>query len=465
MIAVFHLAREPVWVSALGDTPWALLPVANRPLLDYWLETCSEQGIGNIQLVLGEGAKRIEDYAGDGRRWNVRIHYSFARPGESAVQYLRSVSAHWQEGLFFISGPLFLRRRQAYAAGSLKNIDACLHAFDGEPWFVFGKNGDEVSALLDGNSGARFGLEQAHIQPFQIGGTAAYFDLNMKMVAGEFARYTTAGFSGADGSSIGFNVRTPPSSHLEAPILVGDDCRFGAMTTIGPNAVIANHVIVDAHSELKNCLILRDTYIGRNLEIRNKIVAGNRLISPDDGTTVEIDDSWVVAQNRPEMRTEDVIRYIILWFIGLGLALVQTVPFLILFPLVRLRRIGIFNGELFHDPRTGYIRLPVFHKLKNRICPLYSIFLSLSLDRYPWLLRALIGRLFVCGQPPMRHPEDDAIIKEIPRYYPGVFCYQDYNKESDKLVDSLWYAHIRSLYEDIKILIKALVTRFLRAGH
>jgi hypothetical protein len=72
--------------------------------------------------------------------------------------------------------------------------------------------------------------------------------------------------------------------------------------------------------------------------------------------------------------------------------------------------------------------------------------------------------MFLAGQPPMRHPEDDEIIKQLPNYYPGVFCYQDYNQDSDRLVDSLWYAHIRSMYEDVKILIKALVSRFLTAG-
>ena len=85
---------------------------------------------------------------------------------------------------------------------------------------------------------------------------------------------------------MGVNVRTPPSSHLFPPILAGDDCRFGALTTIGPNAVIANHVIIDAYSELTDCLVLDDTYIGRNLEIRNKIVSGNRIIDPSDGTAV-----------------------------------------------------------------------------------------------------------------------------------------------------------------------------------
>jgi lipopolysaccharide/colanic/teichoic acid biosynthesis glycosyltransferase len=45
-----------------------------------------------------------------------------------------------------------------------------------------------------------------------------------------------------------------------------------------------------------------------------------------------------------------------------------------------------------------------------------------------------------------------------------VFTYADYARDSDLLVDSLWYAHIRSLFEDIKIVIKTLLYRLFRAG-
>jgi hypothetical protein len=39
MIAVLNTASACSWAEKLGQTPWPLLPVANRPLLDYWLET------------------------------------------------------------------------------------------------------------------------------------------------------------------------------------------------------------------------------------------------------------------------------------------------------------------------------------------------------------------------------------------------------------------------------------------
>lgn len=464
MIAILNTASACSWAELLGNMPWPLLPVANRPLLDYWFEACAEMGIRSIHVILGDDAKLIEDFVGDGTRWNVEVQYTFARPGEEPLGYLRSVEHLWQNGLFYLGGPFFLRRRKAFKPSGLKHLQACRYESNGETPFLFGRVAEDINALLEGRPGSERGLEQIHVHAFPLSSVAAYFDLNMKMVLGEFMRYTVAGFSAGDNSSIGYNVHTPPSSHLQAPLLIGNDCRFGAMTTVGPSAIVADHVIVDAHTELVNCLVLPDTYIGRNLEIRNKIVSGNRVVSPDDGTMVQIDDSWVVAQNRPAMRTEDLVRYSILWFITLGLAVLQFFPFLILYPLLRLSRIAKYERPLFHDPRTGYIALPILQKQINRRSLLFSLFKALSLDRFPLLLLVLRCRIFLCGQPPMRHPEDDELIKQLTKYFPGAFCYEDYNKDSDRLVDSLWYAHIRSLYEDIKILIKALISRFLRAG-
>ncbi len=463
MIAVFNTARACDWAQQIGDTPWPLLPVANRPLLDYWLEACTELGVSKVHIVLGEDAKQIEDFIGSGERWNVQVEYAFARPAEDSLDYLKTISGHWKDGLFYMGGPFFLRRRKAYVSNGFQDLKACRHDFNKEAMFIYGPTSAEVDALID-SSGAGRGLEEVHIHPYAIGSIKAYFNLNLKMVTAEFSRYVTAGFASSDGSSLGYNVRTPPSSHLQSPILVGNDCRFGPMTTIGPNAVIANHVIVDAFSELVDCLILDDTYIGRNLEIRGKIVSGNRVIDPSDGTVVRIDDSWLVARNRPDMRTEDVVRYIILWFCTLGLVAVQVIPFCLLLPMVLISRVAGYSRKLFHDPHTGYIILPVFIKYQDRRSAIYRLFRALSLDKFPWLLRVLRGKLFLCGQPPMRHPEDDELIKQLKQYYPGVFCYQDYNRDSDRLTDSLWYAHIRSLYEDVKILIKALLTRFLSAG-
>ncbi|MDZ8117141.1 NDP-sugar synthase [Pontiella agarivorans] len=464
MIAVINTSIPCAWAGDISEKPWVLLPIANRPLIDYWLEACTEQHIRSVHIVLHDGAEEVEQYVGSGTRWNVSVEYVFARSTETPVDYLRSISSYWKKGLLYFGGPFFMRRRQAFRPERFRELTACRNDFGNLPYFLYGQNGDDVSRLLDGFEAPGRGLEAIHVHPFVIGTVGDYFDINMKMVSGEFTRYVTAGFATADQSSVGFNVRTPPSSYLRAPIIVGDDCRFGAMTTVGPNALVANHVIVDAFSELSNCLVLEDTYIGRNLEIRNKIVAGNRVIDPADGAFIQIDDSWLVARNRPELMTEDVVRLTVLWCVALVLAALQFIPFLVLYPFIKLSGVAAFRRELFHDPHTGYISLLIFGKIANRKSLLYRIFRALSLDRFPLIILVLRGRMFLCGQPPLRHPKDDAVVKQLKRYYPGVFCYRDYNHDSDLLTDALWYAHIRSLYEDLKILVKAFVSRFLTAG-
>lgn len=464
MNAVFYTADVLPWVADLGNFPWALLPVANRPLLDYWLETCAEQKVAEVQIVLGDGAKLIEDFAGDGSRWGVKINYSFARTTDHPSDYLKAAVERSDDGVIYIGRPFFLRRRKAFTPSVFEALEGCRYKIEDDIAFLYGRTLEEVTALLDGSMASGRGLEKIHINPFPIDGTSTYFDLNMKMVGGEYTRYLTAGFPENEGNSIGYNVVTPPSAHLVPPIMIGNDCRFGAMTTIGPRSVIGDHVIVDAHTEMMNCLILPDTYIGKNLEIRNKIVSGDKLVCPDDGTAVQITDSWLLARNRPDMRTEDLVRYVILWILAGGVWLVQLLPFLLVYSAIRIVRAGAFRKEMFHDPQRGYMKLPTFHQTPGRRSALCRIFRVFSLDRFPRLTLALRGRLFVCGQPPMRHPEDDGLINEVQQYYPAVYSYADYCEETDRLVDSLWYAHIRSLFEDIKILVKALTHRLLHKG-
>ncbi|MCK5805255.1 MAG: hypothetical protein KAI66_20660, partial [Lentisphaeria bacterium] len=149
MKAVFYTADALSWADGLGGVPWPLLPIANRPLLDYWLETCADLGIGHVQVILGEGADQVETFIGSGTRWGVEIQYSFARAAEQPLDYLKSTSDRWKDGLFFISGPLFLRRLPGYDPAGFQTMEACCNGCPHLAQFLFGKNGGEVKMLLD----------------------------------------------------------------------------------------------------------------------------------------------------------------------------------------------------------------------------------------------------------------------------------------------------------------------------
>ena len=52
-----------------------LVPVANKPVLFYGIEALKEAGIEDIGIVVGDTKDEIEEAAGDGSRWGLRISY------------------------------------------------------------------------------------------------------------------------------------------------------------------------------------------------------------------------------------------------------------------------------------------------------------------------------------------------------------------------------------------------------
>ena len=52
-----------------------LVPVANKPVLFYGIETLAEAGIREIGIVVGETRREIETAVGDGSKWGLKVTY------------------------------------------------------------------------------------------------------------------------------------------------------------------------------------------------------------------------------------------------------------------------------------------------------------------------------------------------------------------------------------------------------
>jgi glucose-1-phosphate thymidylyltransferase len=52
-----------------------LVPVANKPILFYAIESIREAGIDDIGIIVGDTQSEIREAVGDGSRWNARVTY------------------------------------------------------------------------------------------------------------------------------------------------------------------------------------------------------------------------------------------------------------------------------------------------------------------------------------------------------------------------------------------------------
>jgi len=66
--------------AVLADLPKGLAPIGSQPFLEIQLELLRAQGARRFVFCVGHLAEKIQEYFGDGARWNVRIDYSIEGP-------------------------------------------------------------------------------------------------------------------------------------------------------------------------------------------------------------------------------------------------------------------------------------------------------------------------------------------------------------------------------------------------
>lgn len=428
-------------------TPWALLPVCGRPIVEYWIELASTLGIKECLVVADEGIEQLESFLGTGSRWGVHIRIAFSGMAQTET-FLREAGNDLR---LHIEGPLFPKRTGGTVAaggGAVSmtyrghNVAMSLHA--GAP-----------------DSAVEQDFESAGIIPFPLDSTRRYYALSMDMLKYGMSGYLTPGYaSGGDGSFVGMDTLTPASCELKGPLVIGNRCRFGTFTTVGPNAIVADDVVVDSRTVITNAIVLKATYIGRNLDITGRIILGNRIIDPLSGESVELSDPWIVRHIPPKGFPA--------W---LHLFFGQMAALLFLLLLLPLRYLIGFPLRLGGRIRTAPFSCPDRFGSTCTFVRAYGeglrfrLYTALLLDLTPQLLLAVAGRLYLCGT--------DALYDRCrpagppPQgYYPGVFNYSGargmvFSTPDIADIDRRYYAATRSPAEDLRILFRFLGYRIL----
>jgi mannose-1-phosphate guanylyltransferase/phosphomannomutase len=115
--------------------PKPMVPIANRPVLEYTIQNLKRHGITEIILNLHNHPELIRKHFGTGAAWGVKIHYSFEPKLLGTAGGVKNVSSFLGRGTFLVmSGDGlsdvnltalldFHRRRKAVGTMALKPMD------------------------------------------------------------------------------------------------------------------------------------------------------------------------------------------------------------------------------------------------------------------------------------------------------------------------------------------------------
>jgi bifunctional UDP-N-acetylglucosamine pyrophosphorylase/glucosamine-1-phosphate N-acetyltransferase len=287
------------------NKPKVMLPVANRPMLEYTLLAAKDAGITDILLIVGYRKEAIIDYFGDGSKWGLNIEYVTQERQRGTGDAFGMAAGHFDSKFAALNGdvtvsPSHLKKlvsRNEDAVISVKQVP------NPQQFGVIETNGAAVTRIVEkspepptnlANAGVYLfspsifdAIEQTPLSPrgeIEVTDSLQYLIDNGKAVGYEIM--------GEDWLDIGrpWDLLTASELMLKAmkPVIAGEvepnatlkgAVSVGKGTVVRNGAYIVGPVIIGENCDIgPNCFIRAHTSIGNNVHIGNAVEIKNSVI-------------------------------------------------------------------------------------------------------------------------------------------------------------------------------------------
>ena len=303
------------------ETPKPMVPIANRPVLEYTIENLKRHGITEIILNLHNHPELIRKHFGDGSAWGVNIQYSFESKLLGTAGGVRKADWFLKGGTFLVmSGDgltdidlskllVFHAQRKSIATMALSRVDSKfeygitltnpqgrIQKFIEKPHW-----GDIFSNQVNTGIYVFDPKVLKRIRPGRL--TDFGHDIWPKLLSskqpifghltnrywcdvGNLPEYRRAQRDFLDGK-VGFAVpgtqirrgiwvekgaQIAKGVKLEAPCLIGRDSRIAQGSIIGAYTVVGNKARIGAKSILRNCILWDEVNVGSGVRLENCVI-------------------------------------------------------------------------------------------------------------------------------------------------------------------------------------------------
>tara|TARA_B110000014_G_scaffold246914_1_gene220026 strand:+ start:811 stop:1872 length:1062 start_codon:yes stop_codon:yes gene_type:complete len=316
--------------------PKQLLPIANKPMSEYCLESIKDAGINEIAIIIGGiGADKVKEYYGNGKEFGVNITYIKQEEPKGIAHAIRLCKDFVKNEKFLVFlGDNIIQKSIKGFVENFKNSDydstillcevdnpssfGIADVKDGKILKITEKpknptsnlavtgiylltplifeiidnlkpswrNELEITDALDDLLNQNNNISYEKITDYwkDTGTPDDIIHAN-----GEIIKKMEKSFEGKKGKDIvldgeiivGKNSVIGPNVKITAPVIIGSNCKIMKNSVIGPNVSIGNDSIISI-SSIKNSIIMEKCKINTIAEIKNSIIANNSEIKDEE---------------------------------------------------------------------------------------------------------------------------------------------------------------------------------------
>jgi glucose-1-phosphate thymidylyltransferase len=309
-----------------------MLPVANRPILEYIIRSLEQNDLREIILVVGYKKERIMDYFGNGKDFGINISYIEQEAQLGTAHAIKLAEPMVNEKFLVLNGDNLIDAQTIRDLIKGASGDVTLLTVTREHTIGYGvilldkgrvskiveKPRDKISRLV--NTGIYMFsssiFDEIDKTPISETGEYAITDTIQRIIdkGANVTNITTKGTwfdavhswdllkansimlgkiegMNTTGSiekgaviigdlDIGDNSVIRSGSYIVGPVIIGKNCNIGPNATILPSTSIGDNCTINSFTEIENSIIMNDVRIGAGSYIQNSIIGSNNIIGP-----------------------------------------------------------------------------------------------------------------------------------------------------------------------------------------
>ncbi len=354
--AVILAAGEGRRLRPFTETmPKVMLPVANKPVLEYVLDAVKKAGINDIIMVVGYKKEVIMEYFKEYE--DAKITYVVQTKQLGTAHALLQAKKHLKEPFIVLAGDNIIDHKSIIKLIKDQSDFAILikeHPFPSKYGVVFVEN-NSIKRIVekpkeDVGKYISTGIYKlprtifTDIERCASEGVYALSSVVQTMVEEEKKINTViagswmdivypwdliyvneAMIKGTHGSvsgtiekgvtikgavTVGKDTKIYSGCYIVGPVVIGDSCEIGPNACLFPSTIIGNNTVIHPFSEIRNSVIMEDVHIDSNSYVSHSIIGRGTVLENNFSTiskkaTIEIENEWKKVDNIGAMIGED----------------------------------------------------------------------------------------------------------------------------------------------------------------
>ncbi len=303
-----------------SNLPKPMLPLVGRPMMEHIVSLLRRHGITDIVVTVAFLPNAIRSYFGDGSELGVSMVYATEESPLGTAGSVRNAREQLTERFLVISGDVltdidlssviaFHEKNEALATIALSAVenplefgivitreDGTIERFLEKPGWgqvfsdtintgIYVLEPEIFDSIPDGRSvdfsGEVFPTVLAAGQPLygyvadgyweDVGTTAAYLKAHEDILDGK-VEVDVAGFELRPGVWIGKGSSIDPSTRIDSPAFVGENCTIDEAVVIGAYTTVGANTQVAARAELQRSVIGENSYLGPATRVEGAVL-------------------------------------------------------------------------------------------------------------------------------------------------------------------------------------------------